>query len=185
MVFSISFHLFLVFCCPDPCVIVFQVVSLCLFCFLWLEELIDVVFPSLFRSSHCSACFGSNAEAWIPFCCFFVNLVSGCEAILIANHHFIFFFSAVSMSSSVSSMKETSLSWSQSVFELLLSSVSPSEFFVTVFVFLSVFVHWLLTTLRLFLFLAFLHFLLVLSLCLYNEAKHLALCRSDQSFTCL
>ena len=28
---------------------------LCLFCFLRLEELIDVVFPSLSRSSHCSA----------------------------------------------------------------------------------------------------------------------------------
>ena len=35
--------------------------------------------------------------------------------------------SAVSMSSSVSSMTETSLSWSHSVFELLPSSVSPSE----------------------------------------------------------
>ena len=35
---------------------------------------------------------------------------------------------AVSMSSSVSSMEETSLSWSQSVIELLPSSVSPSEF---------------------------------------------------------
>ena len=36
--------------------------------------------------------------------------------------------SVVSMSSSVSPMKETSLSWSQSVFELIPSSVSPSEF---------------------------------------------------------
>ena len=90
----------------------------------------------------------------------FVHLVSWCDAILIANLHFIFLcdsiqqrimavliFSsaclvllfmystqssssvpAVSMSSSVSSMEETSLFWSQSVFELLPSSVSPSEF---------------------------------------------------------
>ena len=36
--------------------------------------------------------------------------------------------SVVSMSSSVSHMKETSLSWSQSVFEMMPSSVSPSEF---------------------------------------------------------
>ena len=45
-----------------------------------------------FWSSHRSACFGSNAESWIPFCCFFfVHLVSGCGAILTANLHFIFF----------------------------------------------------------------------------------------------
>ena len=35
-----------------------------------LKEFVDVVFPSLFLSSHCSACFGSNAEAPIPFCCY-------------------------------------------------------------------------------------------------------------------
>ena len=37
-------------------------------------------------------------------------------------------FQLFRMSSSMSHMKETSLSWSQSVFGLLLSSVSPSEF---------------------------------------------------------
>ena len=84
------------------------------------------------------------------FAAFFVNLVSGCEAILTSSLHIgsphlffsffrasfyvfdpISFFNAVSMSSSVSSMKETSLSWSQSVFELLPSSVSPSDFWLS------------------------------------------------------
>ena len=68
------FHVFpsyLVFCYPYPCVVVLQIVSLGFFCFLKLEELIDVVFPSLSRSSHCSACFASNTEAWVPFCSFF------------------------------------------------------------------------------------------------------------------
>ena len=72
----IIFHFFpsyFVFCYPYPCVVVLQIVSLGFFCFFRLEELIDVVFPSLSRSSHCSACFASNAEAWIPFCCFFFD----------------------------------------------------------------------------------------------------------------
>ena len=46
-------------------------------CFLRLVELIDVVFPSLSRSFHCSACFVSIVEAWIPCCCsFFKTLLS-------------------------------------------------------------------------------------------------------------
>ena len=146
---------------------------MCLFSFLWLEELIDVVFQSLSRSSHCPTCFGSNAEAWIQCCCFLCPSVSGCEAIPIANLHFIFLcvstqqcilaalifssasvvllfiysihysssISAVSMSSSASSMKETSLSWLQSVFELLPSSVSSSEFCLTFFCLLCHFFH--------------------------------------------
>ena len=72
VVFFNFFPYFLVLCCPYPCVVVLQVVS---FSFFRLEQLINVVFPALSRSSHCSACFASNAEAWIPFCCFFVHLV--------------------------------------------------------------------------------------------------------------
>ena len=83
---------------------------------------------------------------------FFVHRSSGSDAILIAKRHFILLcvsiqlgiladfilsvaaaalllmssISAVSISSSVSFMKETSLSWSQSVFELLPYAVSSS-----------------------------------------------------------
>ena len=47
------------------------------FCFLKLEELIDVVFPSLSRSSHCFACFVSTVETWIfHFSAFFFTILS-------------------------------------------------------------------------------------------------------------
>ena len=64
------------------------------------------------------------------------------------------------MSSSVSPMKKTSLSWFQSVFEMLPSSVSPSEFWLLSLSSVLFFVHWLLVTLRLFFFFVFLHFFL-------------------------
>ena len=128
-----------------------------LFSFLWLEEVINFIFPSLFWSSHWSVCLVHGSEVWVPFCCF--HRSSGSDAILIAKRHFnllcvstqhwilaafilstavavlLFMYSIqpsssispVSISSSVSFMKEMSLSWSQSVFELLPSAVSSSE----------------------------------------------------------
>ena len=52
--------LFCMFSFPFPtilCVVVLQIISLGFLCFLRLEELNDVVFPSLSLSSHCLACF--------------------------------------------------------------------------------------------------------------------------------
>ena len=56
-------------------------------------------------------------------------ILSTAEAVLLFMYsiHSSSSISAVSITSSVSSMKETSLSWSQSVFELLPSAVSSSE----------------------------------------------------------
>ena len=140
----------------DPCVVVvyFVVSSV----FLWLEEVDDFVFPSLFGSFHWSVCLVFDAEAGVPFCRFlrpsFVwqrcyshcqtpfhssvcsnpawdfgcfHLFYGCTSASFHEFHSSSSVSAVSITSSVSFMKETSLPWSQSVFELLPSAVSSSE----------------------------------------------------------
>ena len=87
--FSISNHLVLSFCCLHPCVVVLQIIPFGFFCFLRLQELIDVVFPSLSRSSHWLALY-LLLRPGLHFAAFFDHLVSGCEAILIASLHFIF-----------------------------------------------------------------------------------------------
>ena len=66
------FHFFpfcLVFCCPDPCVVVLYVIAFRLIRLFWLEELVYFVFPSFFWSFHDSACFRSSAECWTPSSC--------------------------------------------------------------------------------------------------------------------
>ena len=125
-----------------------------LFGFLWLEEIIYFVLPISFWSSHCCVCPVLGAETWISFCCFLCpSLIwyrcnSPCQAPFSAQHEIFAVFilstaidvlllihsiqsssssSPVSISSSVSFMKEMSLSWSQSVLELLPSAVSSSE----------------------------------------------------------
>ena len=54
----------------DPCVVVLYFFAFHLFSFLWLEEFIEFVFPSLFWSSHWSVCLVFDAEARVPLCRF-------------------------------------------------------------------------------------------------------------------
>ena len=181
-------------------------------CFLRLEELIDVVFPSLSLPSYCSVCSASNADAWIPCCCFLSILSLGvkwpspfhlfmlsqsskacwlpssflrpvsCFFSCIRSNLFLQFLPCQCLRRCLP-MMETSLSWLQSVFELSPSSVSPSEFLTANFFFFGFFiVCWLLIASCLFSSLFFLTFCLVFLFCRYNEAKHLALCRSDHFF---
>ena len=83
--------------------------------------------------------------------------------------------SVVSMYSSVSPMNETVLSWSQSVLELLPSSVSPSEFLLQSYFLLHS--YRLLAPHRLLVLFSSLPVSIfqIFSLCLTDEAKHLAL----------
>ena len=141
----------------DPCVVVLYFVAFHLFTFLWLEEFSDFVFPSLFWSSHWTVCLVFDAEAGVPFCrflcpsfiwkrcnshcqtpfhssvcfnpawdfgCFHPFNGCRCASLRVFNPSKI---SAVSIASSVSFIKETSLSWSQCVFELMPSAVQSSE----------------------------------------------------------
>ena len=79
------------------------------------SSLISISFFCVFQSSMWnSGCFHSLSVAVVVL--LFMYLI-----------HASFFITAVSNSSSVSFMQETSLSWSQSVFELLPSDVSSSE----------------------------------------------------------
>ena len=82
---------------------------------------------------------------------------------------------------SSSFLRQVSCFFSQSVFELLPSSVSPPEFWRQSY-FSSAFSSFVGSSSFLVIFLAFLHFFLVFSLCLNDEAKHLAWCRSDPFF---
>ena len=110
-----------------------------LFGFLWLEEIIYFVFPSLFGRLTVLFVWYLVLRRGCHFAAFFVHRSSCTDAILLAKRHFqpsmrfLLFTSIqsssspVSISSSVSFMKEMSLSWSQSVLELLPSAVYSSE----------------------------------------------------------
>ena len=92
----IFFHIFPFFLTfSGPSVVVLQVVLPRFFGFVMLDELVDVILPSFPWSSNSSVCFCLDAKTWISFCCFFVNLSSGREAILFANLHFIFLCASI------------------------------------------------------------------------------------------
>ena len=80
--FSIFGHL-------DTCVVVLYFVAFHLCCFLWLEEFIDFIFPSLFWSSTGLYVWCLMLRPGFHFAAFFAHRSSGIDAILIAKHHFI------------------------------------------------------------------------------------------------
>ena len=57
------------------------------FSFLWLEEVLYFVFPSLFRSSHSTVCLVLGPG--FHFAAFFVHRSSGNDAILITKRHVV------------------------------------------------------------------------------------------------
>ena len=152
-----AFHFFpsITICCHFCRCFSFQFLSSFQFPQVW--EFVNFIFPSLFRSSHWSVCLVLGTETWVPFCRFLcpslvwkrciarrhfillcVSIQHGIVAafiLSIAIAVLLFMYSihssssifAVSISSSVSFLKETSLSWSHSVFELQPSTVSSSE----------------------------------------------------------
>ena len=155
-----TFHCFppfSIFCHFDPCVVVLYFIAFRFFSFLWLEEVIYFIFPSLFGLPTGLFVWCSVLRPGFHFVAFFAHRSSGSDAILIVKRHFILLcvsiqhgilaafilstaaavlftcsiqsslFSLVSISSSVSFMKEMSLSWSQSVCVELRPSAVPSS----------------------------------------------------------
>ena len=64
------FPSFTIFCHFDPCVVVFHFISFRRFSFLRFEEFVNLIFPSLFRSSHWSShwsvCWVLGAQTCMP-----------------------------------------------------------------------------------------------------------------------
>ena len=83
------FPCFSMFDHSDPCVVVLYFVAFHLFSFLWLEEFIEFVFPSLFWSSHGLYVWCLMLRPGFHSAAFFAHVSSGSEAGLIAKHHFI------------------------------------------------------------------------------------------------
>ena len=115
----------------------FYVTAVRCFCFLWFEKVVSFVFASFPQSTHCSACLDFGTKSWVlsssfPYPSFFWWR---CYSHRQSPFHFSVHFDRtrnlgppLSISLSESSAKETSLSWSQSVWMLLPSCVSLSEF---------------------------------------------------------
>ena len=70
----------------QPSIIILQIIPSCFFNCFRSDVLVDIVFPSLFRSSNTSVRIRRGAESRVPSCGFFVHLSSECDAILVVNH---------------------------------------------------------------------------------------------------
>ena len=193
----------LIFRCFDPFIIVsFNIACLIFGCF-GFEEVIDFIFHLFFGlpTALCVLYFvlssGFHPAAFITpfsslismsffcvfwssiglFCCFIRSWLHVCfsscfQPILLLRECLL------SISSSASFMKEMSLSWSQSVFELFQVHLQSFRDFLSLLLHLSLFRFS--TSLFHFLFIFVVFF--VFSLCLYDEAEHAAQRRLNHSF---